>query len=77
VTIPVILSLRTVPPHPRAEFEYANEKRKRKAAIKVKNERGRGWEKWGGLRCIRVGGLNKKGGGSLDPLPTSQNNPDK
>jgi hypothetical protein len=29
----------------RAEFEYANEKKKRKAAIKVKNERGRGWEK--------------------------------
>jgi hypothetical protein len=34
-----------VPPHPRAEFEYANEKKKRKTAIKVKNERGRGWEK--------------------------------
>ncbi len=24
-----------MPPHPRAEFEYANEKKKRKAAIKV------------------------------------------
>ncbi len=36
MTISVILSLRTVPPHPRAEFEYANEKRKEKQPLKLK-----------------------------------------
>jgi hypothetical protein len=56
-----------VPPHPCAEFEYANEKKKRKAAIKVKNEE---MGEVMGPQMHQGGWTNKKGGGSRHSPPS-------